>query len=537
MSPKIDGRTKRFRVLRKFRWLLSNERVCWVSAWVVATLLSLAMVALKGVPAPAIHDEFAYLLGADTFASGRVTNPTHPMWQYFESFHIIQQPTYTCKYPPLQPLTLALGQILGHPIIGACLATGLAIGSLVWMLTGWLPRKWYWAAWLFAVLHPSIHLFWGQSYWGGAVALTGASMLIGALGKLTSKLEIHLSVIASAGVLVLANSRPFEGAVLTISVGLVLVWNVLQNSDWGFGRFFKRVLVPSLAVVGTGVALMLTYNSVVTGHALKMPYRVHEDAYGWTPLFLWQTAGEKPVYRHPVMEHFYVDDKLTVDSKFSTARKVVENKLQAAAATLSFYGGSMFLVALFGIPFLLAKPKFQMGALILVPVFLAGLGTPWNWPHYFAPAFPLLAVLLIVGVQQVWKLLANKALLRKGVVVVLPILFLIWVSGIVGLHSAIMLPTWAKQRAAVQTQLLTQPGKDLVIVRYKDTHNPNHEWVYNAADIDSAEIVWARELPEGESVALREFFAGRQIWVVDADADQVEPRPYDAEGVSKQTLN
>ena len=89
----------------------------------------------------------------------------------------------------------------------------------------------------------------------------------------------------------------------------------------------------------------------------------------------------------------------------------------------------------------------------------------------------------------------------------------------------------------MQTQLLTQPGKDLVIVRYKDTHNPNHEWVYNAADIDSAEIVWARELPEGESVALREFFAGRQIWVVDADADQVEPRPYDAEGVSKQTLN
>src|SRR6266581_2130221 len=243
-------------IARRFSKLAQRKTLTiWLLFFSVISI-RLAVLPQLTVPVPGIHDEFSYLLMADTFAHGRLANPTPPMWVHFETFHVIQKPTYASMYPPAEGLALAAGRALGgHPFVGVWLSMGVMCAAICWMLQGWLPPGWALVGGALAVLRFAIVNYWSSSYLGGTLAAAGGALALGALPRIKRHQRIGDALLMGLGLALLANSRPYEGLVLGLPVGVALLVWLLKQRRPALATAIGRVVLPLGLLLGvTGVA-------------------------------------------------------------------------------------------------------------------------------------------------------------------------------------------------------------------------------------------------------------------------------------------
>ncbi|MGH7409033.1 MAG: hypothetical protein ACREKF_13630, partial [Candidatus Methylomirabilales bacterium] len=474
-------------------------------------------------PIPAIHDEFSYLLAADTFASGRLTTPPHPHWVHFESIHILQQPTYTSKYPPAQGLALALGQRLGHPILGVWLSVALACAALTWMLQAWLPPTWALLGGLLAATRLGPFSYWAQSYWGGAVPALGGALLFGALRRLHPHPHPRDALLFGLGLALLANSRPYEGLLVSLVAGAVLLGGLLGPHRPPVRVALTRLLLPLGLVLSLTAAAMTYYNYRVTGNPLRLPYQVHEATYGIAPTFLWQSLRPEPEYRHEVLREYYRSKAAKYVRQHSLSGLVAVKARQLGAAW-GFYLGPVLTLPLVMLPWAL-RGRWMRLALLTCGVLGVGLSSgSWMNPHYAAPATAVLYA-LVLGCMRRLRLWRWRGRLNGRVLVWAILALCVVVAPYVRVKPRAQSLAASQHRARLLAQLEGDGNRHLVIVRHWPLHN-HWNWVYNRADIEAAKVIWAREMDLAHNRELLAYFKDRRAWLLEADADPPRLAPY-----------
>ncbi len=515
-----------------FQRALRRPGIAVLLVGALAFLASAIVTVFTGIPKPCEQDEFSYILAADTFAHGRLTNSPHPLWKHFESINIIQQPTYASKYPPAQGLALAFGQVFfGHPIVGVWLSVAIACAAICWMIAGWCPLRWAWTGGLVAVVRivfcgPAFwdllttQGYWSQSYWGGAVAALGGALVFGALPRIMKKQRPRDGILLAAGLAILANSRPFEGLVVSIPVIVILIVWFAKSRVINVRNLFRRVMAPIVPVLFLAGLWMGYYNYRITGHPLLLPYSLYMSTYEAAPLFLCQSLKTEPPYNHRVMRDVFVgcgrneylsQIQCSFHEMISSARRKIES-------LWCFFIGVLFTPFFFKLRQMLRRRsvQFALGTWVLLVAAIL-LERPPAEPHYAAPASSLAILLVVESLRQAQLVKWHGR--RVGRFLVRTALPLLLVSALASAALALYLAPshWGQDRFKIERGLGQDEGRHLIIVRYGPQHLLKEEWVYNRADIDAAKVVWAREMDHRSNMKLLEYFNGRRIWLLEPD--------------------
>jgi hypothetical protein len=497
------------RFVRGLSSLARHKTLFWVGLGVLVLVVRAALLPVWPIPTPSIYDEFSYLLQADTFAHGRLANPAHPLWRFFESTYILQQPTYASRFPPAEGLVMAFGQVIfGHPWFGVWLSAGLLAAALCWALQGWLPPGWALFG-AFIGLNLCLFSYWINSYWGGAVTAIGGALVTGAWVRITRAKRSRYAWLFGIGAVIVVLARPFEGLLLVVPALIAL----------GMANRTARVWLP-IVLTGVAGASWLAYDNYrVTGHPLRLSYREYYEQYEIVPPFSFMPISTVP----RSFRHFDLESRARETyERVRSWRLFVDRPLDWLTLLRFYYGNLIWLLPLVVfMPFLWRSRRTRFATILVTVIGAASLIEVWWYPHYAAPFTTALLILVAQSMRYLrqWKYGGREP--GRFLVNAMPVAVLLVMVASEAQAIATHRTTdheqaknaQVAQKERIEKQLLKKrSGQHVIFVSYAGLPSPHEEWIYNPANIDAAPVIWALDLGQMENEKLRRYYAGRSFW-------------------------
>ena len=468
---------------QKFAQFARNKWAALATIGVATIVARIALLPWMPVPQPKIHDEFSYLLAGDTFAHGHLANPPHPLWIFFDTFHVIQHPSYASMYPPAQGTMLAIGQLLGHSWIGVVLSVAAMCMAMTWMLQGWMPPEWALFGGVLVFLRFGIFSYWMNSYWGGAVAAIGAALALGALPRIFERRRPRDAFVFGLGAGILAISRPVEGFIFCIPLTAALVWWILGREAPARPRYAKQVLSPIAAILACVVGFVAYYNWRVTANPIVFPHFIEQQMYFTTPVFLWQHEKPPRTYANPQFDDFYHN---FMPSLYQTGWDQAVGQLEWKATEFwQFFLGPALSIPILALPWLLGDRYIR---LLLIQFALSAIGlwvVVFYHAHYAAPLAATLYLLLMQGMRHVRGCRFRGRAIGVGLTR-LVVLFSVLIGPVYFVHTIVSesnsLFDWFHQRSVI---VLAATAFGLVILRlgfWPTARLPGRSWAISACE-------------------------------------------------------
>jgi hypothetical protein len=510
---------------------ISLRRIALVSAGVtlVWTLCCLGIARRVGLPEPSIHDEFSYLLGADTFVHGRLANPPHPLSRFFDSPYVLQRPTYASMYPPGQSLALALGEkLFGAPWYGVLISGAAMMFLLTTTLVAWtslLPGIVV-SAMLGLVFLPP--MYWVDSYWGGCMAAAGGAAVLLAFGLYRRDRPIGAGLVFAIGTITLFLTRPFEGGTFTVAFIGAFAFHIWRRSGPAAISGLPPFLIAAAPVALAGLSWAGYYNATVTGSPFRLPHSLRVSQNETAPLFRFQKPRPEPVYPNP---------RLTAQHGTNGPEFGAWRRIQSAGSYASFRDvvlsvGKIFgwtVISLLLVPFAWRDPRVRYIAAALGVCWLGLWFSIFHFPHYAAPLVAPVALLVACAAEIWWRIRIGSvpfgAIVTCAVLAVACSFPLRAVTATV--RTGVPHRSYGDVRADLIRRLSALEGEQLVIVRYPyPAWRIGDEWVYNGANIDSERIIFAHDLGLEQNRALLEYYPRRRVWLMTFNGVKVYLSPY-----------
>lgn len=516
------------RLCRRFPADGGESRARWLDSPIVVVAVFLVTVAVldfvwAGVARrPNVHDELAYVLQAEIFATGRWALPSPVMPQFFEQPYVLVEPVLASKYFPGHSLLLALGALVGWMPLVPLLLQGVA-GSLVFVLARRVSSGgvavFAWTFWLFT---PMVLRF-GPSFFSQAT--TTVCWLAGWYALL----EWHhsrrrgwlLAVAVCTGWCVI--TRPLTGLAYAIPVGVFVCLVVVRERRW-------RDLALALAAGVAVLAIIPLWSARTTGDWRVTPLQRYTEDYMPfdLPGFGLDSTPPARTLNPQFVELNKVYRQWHPDHQPARLPGILAERAQYLGGYIFGWSrGLMIPFAVIGLLVLRGPALFAAASSILLLLVYLCFGTPPHWALYYYESAPAYAFLTAVGVAWMAAWVGNGRRLPSGAPSSWPSLQ--WAPALMAGIAMFGYPHYvAMRRVSHQRTMMMAPfalfertrtaipaARAVLFVRYSPGQSPHETFVRNVVDPDRERVLVVHDRGEAENAGLLALMPDRTPYTVE----------------------